>query len=45
MRAKREGVTPSFQIGYTRGEICLIKFDSPGHLSGTTAAGIIINRI
>jgi len=43
--AKTEGVTPGFNIRDARGDIYLIKFDPPGFLNMTTAAGVISNRI
>ncbi len=45
VKAKSEGVTPGFNIRDPRGDVYVIKFDPPGHLNSTTAAGIISNRI
>lgn len=43
--AKTQGVTPGFVIRDSRGGVYLIKFDPPGLLGTTTAAGVISNRI
>lgn len=43
--AKTEGVTPGFNIRDSRGDVYVIKFDPPGFLGMTTAAGVISNRI
>jgi hypothetical protein len=45
IRLKTEGVTPGFNIRDGRGDIYVIKFDPPGYLNMTTAAGVIANRI
>jgi hypothetical protein len=43
--AKTEGVTPGFNVRDAAGDTYLIKFDPPGYLNATTAAGVISNRI
>ncbi len=43
--AKTEGVTPGFTIRDARGDGYLIKFDPPGHLGMTSAAGVVSGRI
>lgn len=43
--AKSAGVTPGFHIRDARGHVYVIKFDPPGFLGMTTAAGIITNRL
>ncbi len=43
--AKTEGVTPGFNIRDAKGNVYLIKFDVPGFLGMTTAAGVISSRI
>jgi hypothetical protein len=43
--AKTEGVTPGFNIRDGRGDVYVIKFDPPGYLNMTTAAGVVSNRI
>ncbi len=43
--AKTEGVTPGFNIRDAKGVVYLIKFDPPGYLNMTTAAGVISGRI
>jgi len=43
--AKTEGVTPGFVIRDQAGGVFLIKFDPPGELGMTTAAGVISGRI
>ncbi len=43
--AKTEGVTPGFTIRDATGQGYLIKFDPPGHLGMTSAAGVISGRI
>jgi len=45
VRAKTEGVTPGFNIRDARGDVYVVKFDPPGFLGMTTAAGVISNRI
>jgi hypothetical protein len=43
--AKTEGVTPGFNIRDGRGMTYLIKFDPPGDLGTSSAAGVITGRI
>ena len=43
--AKTEGVTPGFTIEDARGDRYLIKFDPPGYLGMTVAAGVISGRL
>ena len=43
--ARTEGVTPGFNIRDAGGDHYLIKFDPPGYLNMTTAAGVVCNRI
>jgi hypothetical protein len=43
--AKTQGVTPGFNIRDAKGDTYLIKFDPPGALGQTTAAGVITNRV
>ncbi len=43
--AKTEGVTPGFTIRDAQGNGYLIKFDPPGHLGMTSAAGVVSGRI
>ena len=43
--AKTQGVTPGFNIRDARGDVYVIKFDPPGYLGMTTAAGVASNRI
>jgi hypothetical protein len=43
--AKSEGVTPGFTIRDATGQGYLIKFDPPGHLGMTSAAGVVSGRI
>ncbi len=43
--AKTEGVTPGFNIQDASGQVHVIKFDLPGLLGTTTAAGVIANRV
>jgi len=45
IRAKSEGVSKGFRIRDAKGDIYLIKFDSPGFLGMTAGAGVISNRI
>lgn len=45
VKAKTEGVTPGFNIRDGRGDVYVIKFDPPGYMNMTTAAGVISNRI
>jgi hypothetical protein len=43
--AKTEGVTPGFTVEDARGDRYLIKFDPPGYLGMTVAAGVISGRL
>ncbi|MDH3197714.1 MAG: hypothetical protein OEO21_05685 [Candidatus Krumholzibacteria bacterium] len=43
--AKTQGVTPGFNVRDARGDVYVIKFDPPGYLGMTTAAGVASNRI
>ncbi|NIM51615.1 MAG: hypothetical protein GTN62_12370 [Gemmatimonadales bacterium] len=43
--AKTEGVSPGFTIEDIKGDVYAIKFDPPGYLGTTTAAGVISGRI
>ncbi len=43
--AKTEGVTPGFTIEDARGDRYLIKFDPPGYLGMTVAAGVTSGRL
>ncbi|MFN8177738.1 MAG: hypothetical protein U0167_07420 [bacterium] len=45
VKAKTEGVTPGFNVKDAAGQVWVVKFDPPGCLGMTTAAGAISERL